>query len=63
MLPAVFNSLHPSITLAYSPYCSLYISYGIDMENLFNNQEFLECGVTIFLYSYNLYVRFSSDNV
>ena len=47
MLSAVFNSLHPSVT-KHSPYCSLYISHGIDMENLFNNQEFLECGVTIF---------------
>ena len=25
----------------YSPNCSLYISYGADKENLFNNQELL----------------------
>ena len=33
------NPLHPLHQYAYSPHCSLFISYGADKENLFNNQE------------------------
>ena len=33
--------LIPLYQYAYSPYCSLYISYGTDKENLLNNQELL----------------------
>ena len=31
----------PRRQYAYSHYCSLYISQGANMENLFSNQEFL----------------------
>ena len=34
-------SFEPYHQYAYSPYCSLYISKGDDMESLFNNQELL----------------------
>ena len=36
----MINPITPKHQLAYSPYCSLYISWAVDMENLFNNQEF-----------------------
>ena len=32
------NSLYTWYWNAYSPHCSLYISYGTDGENVFNNQ-------------------------
>ena len=41
------NSLTPQY--AYSPYCSLYISYCAGKENLFNNQEFLQLIVISFV--------------
>ena len=31
----------PNYGYAYSPYCSLYISWGVNQENLFNNQGLL----------------------
>ena len=33
------NPLKPLHQYAYSPYCSLYISYAADKENLFNDRE------------------------
>ena len=34
---------------AYSPFCSLYISLGVDKENLFNNQELLQLVIISFI--------------
>ena len=34
-----FQPLTPETQYAYSPYCSLYISWGTDKENLFNKKE------------------------
>ena len=41
------NSFTPQY--AYSPYCSLYISYCAGKENLFNNQEFLQLIIISFV--------------
>ena len=37
------------IAYVYSPYPILYISYGADKENLFNNQELLQLLVIYFI--------------
>ena len=34
----------------YSPYCSLYISYDTNKENLFNNQELLWLVIVSFIF-------------
>ena len=34
---------------SYSPHCSLYISYGTDKENLFDNQELLKLVIISFI--------------
>ena len=38
---STYQPLTPQHQYAYSPYCSLYIFWGADKENLFNNQGLL----------------------
>ena len=42
--------LTPQHKWVYSPYCSLQILYGGDMENLFNNQVLLELKTIAFIF-------------
>ena len=42
--------LTPQHKWVYSPYCSLQILYGGDMENLFNNQVLLELKAIAFMF-------------
>ena len=39
-----FQRLH-----SYSSHCSPYSSYDMDMENVFENQEFLKSGIISFI--------------
>ena len=40
----------------FSPHCSLYISYGTDKENLFNNQERLKLVIISFILMTSMFV-------
>ena len=40
----------------FSPHCSLYISYGTEKENLFNNQERLKLVIISFILMTSMFV-------
>ena len=47
--PSLSITLEHKYLYVYSPSCSLYISYGADKENLFNNQELLKFVIISFI--------------
>ena len=49
---------------SYSPQCSLYISHGSDMENLFDSQELLKLVIIFYiLIIFKFDSRLKDDNV
>ena len=52
----IVNPFTPKHQYMFSPHCSLYISYGTDKENFFNNQERRKLVIISFILMTSIFV-------